>query len=56
VPERDFRRLRKESEQYRRLLEEDSALGERAQKELRAFRKGGRKGIPWERVKKELRP
>jgi hypothetical protein len=33
---------------------EDRALGKLAVKELKAFRKGGGKGIPWEQVKKEL--
>jgi hypothetical protein len=36
------------------LVEEDHALGELAEKELRKFRKSGSRGIPWEQVKKEL--
>jgi len=55
VPQRDFARLQRGSESYRQMLEEDRALGELAVKELKAFRKGGSKGIPWEKVKKELR-
>ena len=35
-------------------MKEDRTLGRIAQKELKAFRKGGSKGIPWEQVKKEL--
>jgi hypothetical protein len=54
VAERDFDRLQRESKQFRRLIEEDRALGQLAQKELRSFRKSGGKGIAWERVKKEL--
>ena len=54
VPERDFDRMRRENKRYRQLVEEDRALGELAEKELKAFRKGGRKGIPWVQVKKEL--
>jgi hypothetical protein len=54
VPERDFERLQRENKQYRRLIEEDRVLGKLAEKELRSFRKGGGKGIPWEQVKKEL--
>jgi hypothetical protein len=54
VPEREFDRMQSENKRYRQLLEEDRALGELASKELKAFRKGGSKGIPWEKVKKEL--
>ena len=54
VPERDFERMRRENQQYRQLLSEDEALGNLAEKELKAFRKGGGKGVPWEQVKKEL--
>lgn len=54
VPERHFARLQRESESYRQLLEEDRALGELATKELKAFRKGGSRGIPWEKVKQQL--
>jgi cell division protein FtsL len=39
VPEREFARMRKENEKYRRLLSEDAALGKLAEKELKAFRK-----------------
>jgi hypothetical protein len=54
VPERDFIRIQRESEHYRRLVNEDRILGELAEKELKAFRKNGRPGTPWEQVKKEL--
>jgi len=54
VPERDFDRLSKESQQYRRLLREDTALGSLAVKELKAFRKSGGVGTPWAQIKKEL--
>lgn len=54
VPERDFDRMRQENQQYRRLVHEDRALGQLAMKELKDFRKSGGKGIPWEKVKKEL--
>jgi len=54
VPERDFERMQRENNRYRQLVDEDRALGELAEKELKAFRKGGSKGIPWEEVKKEL--
>lgn len=54
VPERDFDRIQRESAQYRRLVKEDRALGEIATKELKAFRKGGSRGIAWEKVKQEL--
>ena len=47
VPERDFDRLQRENKRYRRLVEEDRALGSLAMKELKVFRKGGGKGIPW---------
>jgi hypothetical protein len=39
VPARDFDRMRRESERYRRLANEDKALAALAEKELRAFRK-----------------
>lgn len=54
VPERDFDRMRQENKRYRQLLEEDRALGVLAEKELKAFRKSGGKGIPWGQVKAEL--
>jgi hypothetical protein len=54
VPERDFDRMQRENNRYRQLVKEDRALGELAEKELKAFRKGGSKGTPWEQVKKEL--
>lgn len=54
VPERDFDRMRLENKRYRQLVEQDRALGELAEKELKAFRKAGSKRIPWEKVKKEL--
>jgi len=54
VPERDFERMQRENSRYRQLVEEDRAFGELAEKELKAFRKGGSKGIAWEQVKKEL--
>jgi hypothetical protein len=54
VPARDFDRMRRENQQYRRLVREDTALGNLAEKELKAFRKSGGKGTPWEQVKKEL--
>ncbi len=56
VPERDFDRMQRENERYRQLLAEDDALGKLAQKELKAFRKAGSKGIPWREVRKELGP
>lgn len=54
IPEKDFVRLQRESDQYRKSLAEDHALGKLAEKELKAFRKGGRKGTAWEQVKSEL--
>jgi hypothetical protein len=54
VPERDFERMRRENDEYQRLLEEDRALGKLGEKELKAFRKSGGKGIPWEQVKRGL--
>ena len=54
VPKKEFGRIQRESGRYRRLVEEDQALGQLAARELKAFRKKGRKGIPWEQVKKEL--
>lgn len=54
VPERDFDRMQRENKRYRQLLDEDHALGQLAERELKAFRKAGCKGIPWDQVKKEL--
>lgn len=54
ITERDFDHLQRESHAYRRLIEEDAALGTLAQKELRAFRKGGSKGTSWAKIKQEL--
>ena len=54
VPQRDFERMRRENQRYREVVAEDRALGKLAEKELKAFRRGGGKGIPWEHVKKEL--
>ena len=54
VPEQDYERMQRENDKYRRQMEEDRALGALAEKELKAFRKSGGKGIPWEQVKKEL--
>jgi hypothetical protein len=54
VPERDFDRMQLENRRYRQLLAEDHALGQLAERELRAFRKNGAKGVPWQQVKKEL--
>jgi hypothetical protein len=54
IPERDFDRMRRENRRYRQLVEEDHALGVLAERELRAFRRSGGKGVPWEQVKKEL--
>ena len=54
VPERDFDRMRLENKRYRQLLEEDRVLGALAEKELKAFGKTGGKGVPWEKIKKEL--
>ncbi len=54
VPERDFERMARENAQYRQLVNEDHAMGKIAEKELKAFRKKGGKGIPWDQVKKEL--
>jgi hypothetical protein len=51
VPERDFDRLRKESSQYRQIVEEDRVLGELAEKELKAYRKSGG-GTPWAQIKR----
>lgn len=47
-------RLQRESDEYRKSIAEDHALGTLAQKELKAFRKRGRKGTPWHQVKAEL--
>jgi hypothetical protein len=54
VPERDFDRMQSENQRYRQLLEEDRQMGELAQRELKAFKRSGAKGIPWEKIKKEL--
>jgi hypothetical protein len=54
VPKRDFDRIQQENERYRHLRDEDRALGALADRELRAFRKSGGKGTPWEQVKREL--
>ena len=54
VSRKDFQRLRQESAQLHQLLKEDAALGKIADKALRAFKKGGSKGTPWEQVKREL--
>jgi hypothetical protein len=54
VPERDFDRMTRENEQYKKLVNEDHALGQLAEKELKSFRKKGSKGTPWETVKKQL--
>ena len=56
ISERDFARMRKENQQYRQLLREDTALANLAEKELQAFRKSGRAGIPWAQIKKEPAP
>ncbi len=54
VDEKAFARLQQESEKYRKLKEEDRALGKLAIRRLRAYRRSGGKGIPLEQVKKEL--
>ena len=54
LPERHFDLMLRENAKYRKLLEEDHALGKLAERELKAFRKNGRKGTPWLQVKKEL--
>ena len=54
IPERDFDRMRRENKRYRQMVEEDHALGALAEKELKAFRKGGGKSGSWKQVKKEL--
>jgi len=54
IPERDFDRMRRENKRYRQMVEEDHALGALATTELKAFRRCGGKGVPWEQVKKEL--
>ena len=54
VPEREFDRMQSENRRYRQLVEEDRALGRLAEKELKAFRKNDGRGVPWEKVKKEL--
>ncbi len=54
VPKRDFDRMLRENQRYRQLVREDEALGKLAMKELKAYRKIGGKGVPWEQVKQEL--
>ncbi len=54
VPRKEFDRLKRENDEYRALVKEDAELGKLAEKELRAFRKSGSRGVPWERVKREL--
>ena len=54
LPRKDFDRLTHESAQLHSLIKEDAALGKLAERELRAFRKSGGKGVPWEQVKREL--
>jgi len=44
IQERDFDRMQRENKRYRQMVEEDHALWALAEKELRAFRKGGGKG------------
>jgi hypothetical protein len=46
VDQKAFVRLRRDSERYRKLQEEDRALGKLAMRRLRAFRRGGSKGAP----------
>ena len=46
--------MRRENKRYRQMVEEDHALGALATTELKAFRRCGGKGVPWEQVKKEL--
>lgn len=46
VPERDFTRLARESEAYRRMVAEDHALGRIAERELKLYRKNG-KAVAW---------
>ena len=50
VPERDFDRMQLENKRYRQMVEQDRILGELAEKELKAFRKSGTKGVSWENV------
>jgi len=47
IPERAFDRMQRENQRYRQMVEEDHALGMLAEKELKAFRRGGGKGVPW---------
>jgi PHD/YefM family antitoxin component YafN of YafNO toxin-antitoxin module len=54
IPEADFVRLQRESDEYRKSIAEDHILGRLAEKELKAFRKRGSKGTPWKQVKSEL--
>ena len=54
LPRKDFDRLRHENAELRQLMEEDAALGKLAEREWRAFRKSGGKGVAWEQIKREL--
>ncbi len=54
VPQKDFVRLQRESDQYRKSVAEDCELGKLAEKELKAFRKHGSRGTTWQQVKSEL--
>lgn len=54
IPKRDFARICRGDSNYRKLQEEDRALGKLASARLRAFRRTGSKGIPLEQVKREL--
>ena len=54
ISRKDFARLQRESNRLRKMEEEDAALGSLADQELRAFRKSGNRGKPWEQVKREL--
>jgi hypothetical protein len=54
VPQSDFARLQQDSAALHQLLQEDAALGKLADRELRAFKRRGGKGVPWSRIKREL--
>ncbi len=54
VPANEFARMKADGERYQKMLEADRALTELAVKELKAYRKDPSKGIPWEKVRKEL--
>jgi len=54
VDQKAFARLQQESERYRKLRQEDRELGRLAMTRLRAYRRGGSKGIPLEQVRKGL--